>query len=216
MNDKTYETITYILLHIVVLAIFLTVFFFTYSVTVEKDIVVNQIDFLMDDIFGNFFKGIPQEDKDNITNQLNELMEGSDSAFEQQDEEVIENNNKIIKKSLIFLIIIVAVIVSMITIVFIMKPWTNSNKKQYLIACVVTLLFVGITEVVFLLLIAKNYLSLDPNNLKENIVEELYKNRKLYIDSSAEEVISNNNIELSNEISDAILDFNNNNNNNQQ
>ena len=216
MNDKTYETITYILLHIVVLAIFLTVFFFTYSVTVEKDIVVNQIDFLMDDIFGNFFKGIPQEDKDNITNQLNELMEGSDSAFEQQDEEVIENNNKIIKKSLIFLIIIVAVIVSMITIVFIMKPWTNSNKKQYLIACVVTLLFVGITEVIFLLLIAKNYLSLDPNNLKENIVEELYKNRKLYIDSSAEEVISNNNIELSNEISDAILDFNNNNNNNQQ
>ena len=216
MNDKTYETITYILLHIVVLAIFLTVFFFTYSVTVEKDIVVNQIDFLMDDIFGNFFKGIPQEDKDNITNQLNELMEGSDSAFEQQDDEVIENNNKIIKKSLIFLIIIVAVIVSMITIVFIMKPWTNSNKKQYLIACVVTLLFVGITEVIFLLLIAKNYLSLDPNNLKENIVEELYKNRKLYIDSSAEEVISNNNIELSNEISDAILDFNNNNNNNQQ
>lgn len=172
-----HEMTIYILLHILVLAIFLTVFFFTYSVSVEKNIVVSQIDFLMDDIFGNFFKGISDENKDSITKQLNDLMEGSDSAFEEQDKEVIENNNQIIIKSIIFLLIVVAVIISILAIIFIIQPWNKAEWSQFILATIITLIFVGITEFIFLLLIAQNYLSLDPNNLKENIVDELYKNR---------------------------------------
>ncbi len=41
-----------------------------------------------------------------------------------------------------------------------------------------SLIFVAITETSFLLLIGSNYLSTDPNKIKEKIVDKLYENRR--------------------------------------
>jgi len=51
-----------------------------------------------------------------------------------------------------------------------------------------SLIFVAITETSFLLLIGSNYISTDPNKIKEKIVDKLYENRRDFTSTPGEPI----------------------------
>ena len=102
-----------ILVHVGILAVFLTIFFFTVAVTVEKDILTKQIEFIVDVLVGNIFKGLSDTQKKLLKNEIDNSMNASD--FEPLDKQTEKTNNEIVKKSLIFLSILVSIVLVILT-----------------------------------------------------------------------------------------------------
>ena len=55
--------------------------------------------------------------------------------------------------------------------------WSHHYIKYLITASASSLIFVAITETLFLLLIAKNYLSADPNKIKLEVIKTLKDSR---------------------------------------
>lgn len=166
--------ITSIVVHVGVLAIFLSIFFFTIAVSVEKDIISDQIEFVVNSLIGNVFTGIPKNDKIIIKNAINSKIDNIN--FKDLDEKTKKNNNKIFINNLIFIgTLLVFIIVLLIFLSYVDKEF---DFKLVMFGAILSLIFVAITETSFLLLIGSNYLSTDPNKIKEKIVDKLYENRR--------------------------------------
>lgn len=167
--------ITSIVVHVGVLAVFLSIFFFTIAVSVEKNIISDQIEFLVNSLIGNVFKGISKNDKIIIKNEINSKMDNIN--FKDLDEKTKKNNNKIFINNLIFIGTLLAFVIVLLTFL------SYVDKKEFsfklvMFGAILSLIFVAITETSFLLLIGSNYISTDPNKIKEKIVDKLYKNRR--------------------------------------
>ena len=165
-----------IIVHVGVLAIFLTIFFFTFAVNVEKTIVSNQISFIVQDIVHNIFKGAKPENKEKILKKLDVIFSQMD--FTEVDNQVKQSNNKILMNSIKFIGIILGVVILLISIIAYINKWNSEHLSFLIIGAFVTLICVAVTEISFLLLIASNYLSADPNKIREKIIDEIFLNRK--------------------------------------
>ena len=165
-----------IILHVCLMAFFLTFFFFTIGVSTEKEIVNKQITYLVNDILGNTFLDISPIAKDEIKTIVKN--EFSKLDFTKLDERVKKNNKEIFNKSMMFLTFIGTSVLIIFTILYFSLKWNINHLKYFGTTIIVTLIFVAISETSFLKLIFSNYLSADPNMIKEKIIETLYKNRK--------------------------------------
>jgi len=165
--------LTNILLHVLLMSIFLTIFFFTIAKNVEKQIVEDQVKYIMDDLIGNTFKGLDNNEKELIKKQVDE--EFSSDSLKNEDIKVIQQNKKVFDKSLIFLSILCSILIVIIVIMYIIYRFEFSYIKLLGISALFSLIMVALTETSFLFLIAKNYLSADPNNIKLKIIEKLDK-----------------------------------------
>ena len=164
-----------ILIHVGVMALFLTVFFFTIAQYFEKKIIEDQIDFVIDDFVGNSLKPIPKTTKDDIKHQINSAFDKQDLS--KADESVKKENKKISKKAWIFVGTLLGIIlVIILTFGFIYK-WDRYYLKFLFNSALISLIFVAITETLFMFLIAQNYLSADPNQIKMKIIQTLDNNR---------------------------------------
>ena len=84
-----------ILIHVGVMALFLTIFFFTIAQYFEKKIIEDQIDFVIDDFVGNSLKPVPETTKIEIKNEINSAFDKQDLS--KADESVRKENKKISK-----------------------------------------------------------------------------------------------------------------------
>tara|TARA_B100001093_G_C26856077_1_gene1027476 strand:+ start:3989 stop:4573 length:585 start_codon:yes stop_codon:yes gene_type:complete len=166
--------ITNIIIHVGVMALFLTIFFFTIAVYFEKKIVEKQVDFVIEDFIGNLLKPLSDSDKEKVQNEILSSLEGTD--YTEMDNSVDEQNNKIIRKAWTFVGILVGIIIFIIILLGFYFKWNFYFIKFLGLSSLYTLIFVGITETLFLFLIAQNYLSADPMKIKLNLFETLYKN----------------------------------------
>lgn len=164
-----------ILIHVGVMSLFLTIFFFTIAQYFEKQIVQKQINFVIDDFVGNTLKPISPETKKKIRNQINEAFSKTD--FTKQDESVKEQNSKVQKKAWTFVGILIGIIAVIIIIFGFIFRWEGYYLRFLFNSAVISLIFVAITETLFMFLIAQNFLSADPNKIKLSIVNTLIKNR---------------------------------------
>ena len=165
-----------ILVHVGILAVFLTIFFFTIAVTVEKDILEKQIEFIVDVLVGNIFKGIGNDQKIELKNIIDNSLNSSD--FEPLDKQTEKSNQKIIQESFKFLGILIFIVLLILIVLGYIYKWGWIHIKLLIFGAILSLIFVGVTESSFLLLIASNYLSADPNNIRRKIVDELFNSRK--------------------------------------
>lgn len=164
-----------IFIHVAVMSLFLTIFFFTVASNQEKSIVENQVNFIMDEFIGNTLGPVDQNEKNKIKQNVNAKMETAKKSLEGADKDVENQNNKTVKKAFKFVGIVVAIVVVIVLIMGFYFKW-NIDYRMFLLNSAVTgLLFVGITELSFLLLIAKGYYSVDPNKIKSRVVNELLK-----------------------------------------
>lgn len=154
-----------ILLSVVLIAIFICVFFFTYAKNIEKKIIVNQTKELVYDLSSDILQFKP------IKDSLKGFAYKLKSPDMDEQNRRVENANKLLIEKTINLIIVSAVIV--FTIVFFLTYIFNLSFAQILIPNIVILLFVGLTEFIFLRYIAYNYISFDPNYAKYSIIKTL-------------------------------------------
>jgi len=164
-----------IIIHIAVMSLFLTFFFFTIAQYFEKKIVENQIDFVIDDFVGNSLKPLKPENKQEIKHEINESFNSID--FTKADDDVKRGNKKIQNKAWTFVGILVIIIMIIVIIVGFIYKWEKYYIKFLIVSAVLSLLFVFIAETLFLYLIGNNYLSADPNGIKMNIIKTLGNNR---------------------------------------
>ena len=155
---------TNILIHVLIMSIFLTIFFFTVAKNVEKDIVKEQIRYVLDDFIGNSFKGLDSSQKQYIKKQINEKL--NTDSLKESDKKVQEQNKIIFNKSLVFLAVIVSILFFIIFALYLIYRFDIKYIKLLGISALISLIFVAVTETSFLLLIAKSYLSADPNQIK--------------------------------------------------
>lgn len=167
--------ITNILLHVGLMSLFLTIFFFTIAQYFEKKIVEDQISFVIDDFVGNTLKPIDDATKKEIKNKINDIFKNQD--FSKEDDNVKEENQKIKKKAWGFVGVLLSIIGIIVVMTGFIYQWDIYYIKYLLSSSIFSLLFVAITETLFMFLIAQNYLSADPNKIKLNIIDTLIKNR---------------------------------------
>ena len=164
-----------ILIHVGIMALFLTVFFFTIAQYFEKKIIEDQIDFVIDDFVGNSLKPVPKTTKDEIKKKI-------DGAFDKQDlskadESIRKENKKISTKAWIFVGALLGIISVIVLIFGFIYRWDRYYLKFLFNSALISLIFVAITETLFMFLIAQNYLSADPNQIKMKIIKTLDDNR---------------------------------------
>ena len=162
-----------IIIHVGIMALFLTIFFFTIAQYFEKKIIEDQIDFVIDDFVGNSLKPIPKTKKDELKKKINNAFNNQDLS--KADDSVKKQNKKIYDKAWIFVGILLGIIFTIVLICGFIFKWESYYIKFLINSSLISLIFVAITETLFMFLIAQNYLSADPNKIKLKIVETLAK-----------------------------------------
>jgi hypothetical protein len=150
---------------------FLTVFFFIYVVKIEKEEFENQMNLIADNIFSdeNLNTIIP---KTGDVNTESIILSGLiDTAIEKikadgsgSSKDVANKNTIIRNKSFKILLIVVSVLTALSALFLVLGfciPILYEIKEALWIV-----FFVGLTELTFLTVIAKNYISADPNKVK--------------------------------------------------
>ena len=157
-------------INILFILIFLTTFFFTYVSHVENRILESQINFLANDItdiiklFGEKINNIT---KNYITNcSLPDLSH--------EDENVSNINNKIIRNALIVNIIFTIFIISLIYFIY-NSSKINFSMNKLIIQNIILLVFVALIEYSIVTFYISNFISIDTNKVKYNIVNHIKK-----------------------------------------
>jgi hypothetical protein len=184
-NTEEKTTINYvdmagIILLVCFIAIFLAVFFFTYTTSIENHIVVNQVEYLIKD-FKNDIKGIPEPYMSEINNQIQNMSEPDFEELKKADKQVLENNKKVINDSIkyigIFSIIVVIIVIFLLYLHKLNHPYSSITDNLYHIIKEnsIILMFIAITEFIFLMCFGRNYRSVDPNFVKHTVLNKLNK-----------------------------------------
>lgn len=170
-----------VLFQVSFIAIFLSIFFFFYVTKVEKDEFQKQIDIIVnniltDDEVNNLIPdNLTQDKKENLSILISGVIESAkQKSFideKQSINDVINSNNNIQSATYkkIYIVLIVLVVLSFMGILF--GYCLPIAKEIYSALWVV--FFVGITELVFLEIIAKNYISADPNKVRKALAESI-------------------------------------------
>lgn len=161
-----------IIVHVAVMIIFLTFFFFTVAAHQEQTITKNQLDFLLNDI-KNQFSALPTDVKNKIKKQLSSSLNKNKDELIKQDKEVSKKNQALFDYMVKLVIIIVISVVIIVIVSYFYFKWNMSNLRYILTSAGITLIFVAITETIFLYLIPSNYLAIDPNQVKYKIVNKI-------------------------------------------
>lgn len=169
-NKKILENGISILLNVLLITIFLTIFFFTFVCKLEKKIIENQIKYLVNNSF-SFVQFLPQ----NVKKKLKTTVDSVNiSESEELTESIIINNKKIIQKSITF-VIVFACIVALI-IGFAIKTKMISNDFSFVKLGANSLFLLSgviIIEFIFANYITTDYISVRPDKIKIELLKKI-------------------------------------------
>jgi len=159
-----------ILLNVLLISIFIVMFFFTYGTYIEHKIMENQIDFLSLDIM-NSVKLFGE----NINIKFKEkLLTITPPDLSDEDKNIKNENKKIIIQAIIAIFIIIIVICFLIYFLY-KKSKQNLDMKTIIYQNLILLFFVGLTYMLFFTFFISDYISVNTNNVKYNIVQNIEK-----------------------------------------
>ncbi len=168
MNINYYELTINVIISVLFISLFIGAFFFTYGTHIEGLVVKNQMKFLSEDI-GGYINLLGNDINKNIKNKLLELP---NIDLHEEDEKIKESNSKVMNSALITNI---AFVVSTIFIVYYLNQSANLNIKDIIIKNFIILIFIAITKYAFLTYFGADFISIDPNKVKYNVVDNLKK-----------------------------------------
>ena len=155
-----------IIVHILIIAVFITIFFFTYGSYIEKQIAKKQLEYIVNDLAGDI-KVIVPEIVPVLQKQLGDVEYPN---LEKEDKIVEENNNKLKNKTIKTTIGLT--IVTLIIIYFLIRYY-DLDTKDILITNIISCTAVAFTYFMFTTYIIANYRSADPNFVKKTFVQAL-------------------------------------------
>ena len=182
------EMFSDVIIYVILVCNILTILFFTLVKDIEGEIVKQQINYLLDDIFPNvqinnklnninFIKDeniinilltLQNNIKTNITSNFNKI-----GINEEIEIKIKQNNEEIFKKSMFALIILN---ISCFIILLILWKFNKYNFLYYLKKNLILGIFVIITELVFLYVISKKYIYIDKKYLIFETLKKINKN----------------------------------------
>jgi len=192
INNLKYTSIfSNTLIQITIIFAFLTFFFFSYVSKVENEEFKHQIEFVVDSIYKRHSQEINDDinskkvDKDYIKTEIYGLIDLEEDKINKtsktENEDIDNNNKKILDNSKFYIIITAAISFIMLSLLFIISYYMygcylpiNSFIKEGVI--LFTIIF--IIEFLFLNIIVKNYITANPNLIKNKIASSIIK----YID----------------------------------
>jgi cytochrome bd-type quinol oxidase subunit 2 len=159
---KFTERNSYTLITVSLFILFLIIFYFTFDKYIQKKTTDIQIKEIVAD-FEQDFKDVGID----ISNFKSDKAENLEEIRKQ--DEIIEKDNK----SVVTKAIIVFTIVLLITLFYLYKTRKNANIKETIKKTLILIFFIALTEVTFMVVIAKNYKSVDPNRIKGQIIKNV-------------------------------------------
>ena len=155
---------------------FLVIFYFLYVTKVEQDEFKKQIELIVD----NLTKDIKDQLNDIIINNGKDKLSEDDfqlllyGIIDTVEEKVsmdskkmiddINDSNKKLKNNVYVILLIMLLIIGIILIYFNCLPISLIIKEALIVV-----LFIGITELIFLTFVSERYISADPNRIKNKL-----------------------------------------------
>lgn len=163
------ELVIKILINVLLISLFITFFFFTYATTIEKEVIVNQMKFLSEHISNGI--NLLGPDLRNFIRQILSNIKTPD--MEEKDKKVKDSNkiiiNKVIKVNILFTLVMVFFILAI--------SYRFSHKFDFFEVIkqnIIILVFIAFTEFAFLTYFGARFISINPNDIKLNIIKQLY------------------------------------------
>lgn len=164
---------THIIVQVIMVYAFLTIFFFTYVKTVEEQIIKDQVTFLMDDLSNNL-QLLPSNAQDIFKTKINEKMNIDMEDMYDLDATVEENNNAIMMQSMY---ILAGALGAAIVFISLMYYFYGTDVKELIISSSIVIAAVAVVEFSFLTFLVKNYILADRNYVKKVVIDKLIKIR---------------------------------------
>mgnify|MGYP000856141188 FL=1 len=170
-----------ILFQVVFIFTFLTIFFFVYVVSIEKGEFKDQMNYVVDQIFDDnkytILKNAENVSKDQIvgvvSGVIDEIEFSSENSSKKSDDIVNDKNDEVRSSAFKILSVVLIILVVIVSILMVVGYCTNLHHN--ISESLWVILFVGLTELAFLQIVAKNYISADPNNVKRVIGSSIEK-----------------------------------------
>jgi hypothetical protein len=160
------KDITSIIINVLFVASFLSIFFFSYVVKIEEEIVIDQVDYLVKDLTSGL-KLLPDEALIPIKNRIKSIQKPN---MDDLDKKVDDANKAIYKQAI--MIVSITLGVGLICAFIASKKW-NFSMIDLIKENLIILLFIGLTEFIFLNVFGKNFISADPNSVKLALLNKL-------------------------------------------
>jgi hypothetical protein len=148
---------------------FIAFFFFTYAKNVERSIVVNNVNYVINDLMATILHVMPPPLKFYLSKQIDTV---NFDNMKKDDENVTKANNELLKKSMkLFGTVLVLFFIS----AFLIAKFNNINFQDILLSNLILLLAIAGTEYFFLTYVIAKFISADPNKVKSEIIHNLQK-----------------------------------------
>ena len=169
-----YDLISKVLINVLLISIFISIFYFTYGTYIEKQVIFDQMNILANN-FMNTFELTGSTTNKNFYNYINNnlLAESNIKKISSGDDEALSGNKVILKKVISYIVIFFIVIFIIIFLLTITRK--IPNLKEILIESFIILIFIGLTEFAFIKYFGAKYISINTNSVKSEIVESLKK-----------------------------------------
>lgn len=165
-----------IALHILILFIFLTIFYFSYISHVQREHINEEVDSNIDALANDTLEIIKQN-KTFSEKQINEFLKSiiaNKNISEKYTKQYNKNNKNIRLRSigLIFVLILLNILI----IFYFSSKEEDLNIKNIIIMNIIMFVLIGTVEFVFFKLIASQYIPVTPNVFMDSIVSRIKNN----------------------------------------
>ncbi len=195
--SNTYVSIfSNVIIQTAIIFTFLTVFFFAYVSKVENTEFKGQLEFIADSIYKRHTKDIKEAlEKYNVDtykrDYIKTLIYGiidleEEKIMEQSkadEDNIKKSNDTIIKNSTFYvkLFVIISIVALLLLFIFMYKKYDcYIPMKSYIKEGLIVLVFIFFIEIIFLNVVVKNYISANPNEIKNKIASSIIN----YIDNN--------------------------------
>jgi glucan phosphoethanolaminetransferase (alkaline phosphatase superfamily) len=168
-----YEMIGKVMINVLLISVFISVFFFTYGVKIEKEVIINQMKVLTNDFMSHI--ELSGNTVNTNINKINNSMLTPENIKEmsKDDKEKLSGNKKIIK--MVLIIIACLIFVVFFVVLMLVKMKKIENIREILFESSLILVFIAITEFCFVYFFGAKYISIDTNKIKLTVIKYLQK-----------------------------------------
>ena len=175
------EFVSSILVQVILFFIFISIFFFTYAAITEQKIVKDQLNFLVDQTVGPILGFVCKNKVINCNNFVKsvESIDPKSPEIKKNDDKIDSNNKEIMRKASQILLITSLIVLGIVGALYIISKNKNVGFfKQFsinhvLITSFIILIFVGITEYLFLTYFGSRYITIDVNKVKIALLQKI-------------------------------------------
>lgn len=165
MDNKTAHSIVNVILPVAFASSFIGIFFFTYATNIEKQIVVNNVKYTVEDLLENITTFASDDIKNLLADQVGQIELGD---MTKADKEVAQKNHDLLIMAAKFIGVLLTV--SLVTSYLLAEKY-KLDFYDIIGKNLILLVGVAIVEYIILTYIIANYISANPNIVKKSILE---------------------------------------------